>query len=134
MTLYLVGLMALGILAILAFKPDLATALVLFIVYTNAAVVGYKYHDVPYIAAASVILLLLLPMAYYVAIQKRQVRWNPVLIPLYLLLCAQLLSAMFGPYRDRAFPAVLDFAVEGVALYFLVNNSMRDEDTVRTGI
>src|SRR5205809_5717564 len=102
MTLYLIGFAALALLAVLVLKPDFVTMLVLFVIYTNAAVIGYKYHGVPFIAAASITLLLMLPLAYYVVIQRQPLRWNPVLIPMYLLLCAQMISALFAPYQDRA--------------------------------
>lgn len=134
LSIFLLGLMGLALLIFMAFKPNLATVLVLFIVYTNAAVVGYKYHGVPYIAAASVILLLMLPLAYYILVERRRFRWNPVLIPMFLLLCAQMISAVFATVRETAIPEVISFFIEGLTLYFLVTNVLRDEEDVHRGI
>src|SRR5688572_28857693 len=125
MTLYLLGLLVLMLGVVIIVKPDIATMVVMFLVYTNAAVVGYRYHGVPFPVAASATLGFALPLAHYVVIQHRGLRWNPVLLPMYFLLCAQLLSAMFSDYQTRALTQVIFFAIEGVLLYFLITNVFR---------
>src|SRR5574340_898265 len=130
----LLALLGIILLVAIAFTPEIITAFVLWIIYTNAAVVAYKFHGVPYLLAASVTLLLTLPLAVYVIIRQRPFRWNPVLIPMFLLLCSQLISALFAPYPDTAFAGVQVYAMEGLILFFLVTNVLRTESDIRRAL
>lgn len=131
---FLLGLLGLLVLGTIVLMPELATSVVLFVMYTNAAVVGYRFHGVPYLLAASVILLLLIPLVVYVVIRRRPLRWNPVLIPMFLLLCAQLISALFAYNHDIAFAQIQIYIVEGLILFFLVTNVVRTEMDVRRAL
>ncbi len=119
-----VGLLGL---VMLSLKPDAATLLVVAIVYSNAAVVAVRVHDVPFALAAGSTGLLLIPIAYFLLVRRQ-----PLLIPpampwalgyLGVLLVSSLLS------RDSASSAeaVGIFVTEGLLLYLLVVNAVRTE-------
>src|SRR5687767_15943212 len=51
--------------------PDLATQIVAFVIYTNAAVIAVRFHGVPHAAGAATILLLAVPLYYHLVMQRR---------------------------------------------------------------
>ena len=118
-----------GVLAmiILASRPDIATLLVVAIVYSNAAVVAVRFHDVPFTLAAGTPLLLALPLGWHLLI-RRQPLVLPRAVPWiagYLL--AMLLSAALARDAASAAEAVGIFVTEGFLLYLLIVNCVRTQ-------
>src|SRR5689334_25432924 len=78
--------MGLGILIVLAIlaKPNLATLLVVFILFTNAAVIAVHFHNVPSLIGAALPTLLVFPLASFVILHREKVVMSPILLPIFL--------------------------------------------------
>jgi len=72
-----IGLGLLTILAILA-KPNLATLIVVFILFTNAAVIAVNFHNVPKLVGGSLPALLVFPLASYVIVRREKLVMSPI--------------------------------------------------------
>src|SRR5690242_10941585 len=73
--------MGLGILIVLAIlaKPDLATLLVVFILFTNAAVIAVHFHNVPSLIGGALPALLVFPLASFVILHREKLVMSPIL-------------------------------------------------------
>jgi O-antigen ligase len=133
----MLALAAVGLLfAVLAvfIWPNLITLLVIFLIYSNAAVIAVKFHGVPYFAGAVVPALLLIPMAVYVVIKRQKVIIDPVFILLLVFLVIQFVSTIFSEYQMQALSNIITYLVEGVLLYFLLVNVVRTPEMLRLAI
>lgn len=129
LVLAVVFLLAAG--TLLLVWPQAATLLMVFLLYTNIPVVAYKYHGIPKAAAGAFILLLLLPLGHYVIRRREPVRVDRT-FHLMLLFLAVLLIASFGARGlDIAAERIQTYVVEGLVLYWLVINTIRDLPTLR---
>ncbi len=122
-----------GMLAVVAW-PDAATLAVLFVIYTNAAVVAVQVHGVPFIVGASTPLLLVIPLAHYVVIKQEPVVVLPAFWAVLAFFFVNLLGAFFSTNPAVSFSKVITLAVEGVGLYFLVINAVRSPQTLRYAV
>jgi O-antigen ligase len=110
--------------------PDVATLLVIAIVYSNAAVVAVQFHDLPYLIGAVVPGLLLLPLAGYLVIRRQSIRWDFIVLLMCLFLAIQIAGLLFVEKTNLiggALERVITFVVEGLALYFLILNTVRSQ-------
>lgn len=119
---------------IFALRPDLATLIVIAIVYSNAAAVAVRVHDVPFVLAAGSSLLLTIPVGYYLLVRR-----EPVVIPsavpwIVAYLLVQLVSALFARDSSIAAAAIGTFLSEGLILYLLIVNTVRTERMVIASI
>lgn len=101
-----------------------------FIFYTNLAVVASRFHDVPEIIASAVVLLLLLPLARHVALERRPLASTPVLPLAFAFLAAVFLAAALSSEPEVAGRAVVTYLTEGLLLYLLVSNAVRGVRTL----
>ncbi len=122
-----------GLLTMIAW-PDAATLAVLFILYTNAAVVAVQVHGVPFIVGASAPLLLVLPLAHYVIIRREPIVWLPTFWAVLAFFFVNLLGAFFSTNPAVSFSKVVTLAVEGVGLYFLLVNAVRSPQMLRYAV
>jgi len=120
-------------LAIMA-RIDVATLLVIFILYSNAAVVAVKFHGVPFFIGAAYIFLLIIPIAYYVVFQRQKLIATPLTPFIIALLLIQLIGTLFSNDIETAFSNFMTFFVEGVLIYFLVTNAVRTFQTLRLSV
>lgn len=118
-------------LSILALSPEVATVLVVTIIFTNAAVIAVNFHGVPFIIGAAVPLLLVIPFIYYVLIQRRPFVITPALKWLVLFLFTQIIAALFSRDSGTASQAVLSFVLEGLAIFILLTNTIRTPAMIR---
>lgn len=127
------ALLILGTLLFLALhRPDLATLLVVFLLYLNAPAVATRFHGIPAAAAGSFVLLLSLPLVYYLFVTRSPVLVDGTLILMGLFLALLLLGSWLVSLDvevSRTF--ILTFLSEGVLLYFLVLNTVRSLRTLR---
>src|SRR5215216_4889677 len=72
-----IGLGLLVLMAILA-KPNVATLLVVFVLFTNAAVIAVQFHNVPSLVGASLPALLVFPLASLVIIRREKIILSPI--------------------------------------------------------
>lgn len=116
----------------LFYWPDQGTVLVIFVIYTNVAVVAYKFHGLPQILAASVSLLLCVPLAVYWFVRREQ-----FVVDYTLLLMVSFLGALFASLMvSKSIPVgvewITTFVLEGLALYFIIINVVRNIKTLRS--
>ena len=125
------GASALLLAIAIVLRPDVATLTTLAILYTNAAVVAVRFHNVPFIVGALVPLLLIVPLARDLVVRRLPVVAPPMLGWMVVLLFIHLVSALFSSDTIRSWDAVVIFVVEGFGLYFLLINVIRTPDMLR---
>ncbi|MEZ4870526.1 MAG: O-antigen ligase family protein [Caldilineaceae bacterium] len=128
--------LAAALVCLLAFfvitQPNIATLAVMFILYTNAAVVAVKFHHLPYVIGAAFIFLLFIPLIHYLVFLRQPLVITPVMKLLIVFLLVQILGTIFTTKGiDLAAPELMTFVVEGVLLYFLVTNAVRTPQNLR---
>ena len=112
-------------------RPDIATLVTIGILYTNAAVVAVRFHDVPFFVGAFVPLLLVVPLARDLVVRRLPVVAPPALGWMVVLLFIYLVSAVFSSDTTRSWNGVVIFLVEGFGLYFLLINVIRTPEMLR---
>jgi O-antigen ligase len=115
--------------AVLTF-PDLATIAVTFLIYTNAAAVAVKYHDVPYTAGILVPSILIVPVAFHL-FRRRPVVADAATLAIVLFLIVQLVSTLLADDKGHAFGEMTAFVLEGIAIYLLIRNAVRTVQVLR---
>jgi putative inorganic carbon (HCO3(-)) transporter len=125
-----IGLGLLVMLAILA-KPNLATLLVVFILYTNAAVIAVHFHNVPSLIGGALPALLVFPLASYVIVRREKLVMSPILLPIFLFFAVQVAGTLFSEYRYEATNNLLTFILEGLGIFFLITNVVRTPRMMR---
>jgi hypothetical protein len=125
-----IGAGLLILLAIVA-KPNFATLVVVFILFTNAAVIAVQFHNVPSLVGASLPALLVFPLASYVIIRREKIVLSPMLLPIFLFFAVQVAGTLFAEYRAEATNNLITFIAEGLGLYFLITNVVRTERMLR---
>ena len=113
-------------------RPDIATLTTIAILYTNAAVVAVRFHDVPFVIGAFVPLLLMVPLARDLVVRRLPVVAPPALGWMVVLLFIYLVSALFSSETSRSWDGVVVFLVEGFGLYFLLINVIRTPEMLRS--
>lgn len=126
-TIMVVALLTMAILA----WPELGTLVVVFVLFTNAAVVAVKFHNVPSLVGAALPTLLVFPLAAILMFRREKLVINPVLLPIFLFLGVQVVSAMLSDYKGTALDNVQTFVLEGLGLFFLITNVVRSSATLR---
>lgn len=114
--------------------PHAPTLAVLFILYTNAAVVAVKFHNVPYIIGASVPVLLLVPLAHFLVVRRQKLVFTSAMPFLFLFLIVQIFGTLLAKDASIALPNLVEFVLEGIGLYFIITNVVRSKTSLRYGI
>jgi putative inorganic carbon (HCO3(-)) transporter len=129
----LVLLAAIGVLVLLAclHRPDAATLLVIAALYSNAAAVAIRDHNMPVVVGYAFPAPLLLPLAYYLLIKRRPVVLSPALPFLIVYLLAMLLGGATSRDAEIAFEQVFEFITTGLIVFIIVTNVLRTESAVR---
>ena len=132
LALAIVGVLFLAI-AMFA-RPNASTLVVLFILYTNAAVVAVRFHGVPYIVGVAFPILLISPLGYYLIFRRQKIIVNQVILLLILFLGIQALSAFFARFTSVVMQSLTTYMIEGVLIYFLIINTIRSLALLRQAI
>jgi putative inorganic carbon (hco3(-)) transporter len=111
--------------------PKTATLMVLFILYSNMAVVAVRFHDVPFIIGAAFPLLLALPLFSYLILERRPLRVTPALPAVLAFLVVQQISMLFSRDPASALSEVITTLTEGFLIYFLLINVVRTPSMLR---
>ncbi|HEU4673336.1 MAG TPA: O-antigen ligase family protein [Candidatus Limnocylindrales bacterium] len=125
----LAGAAVLG--AAIAVRPDVATLLVAGILFSNAAVIAYQFHDMPYFMAAAVPLLLVAPLGYLLIVRRLPVVTPPALPLIVGYFLIEVLGALFSRDVNTSANEVLTFVVEGIGLFFMLTNVVRTVPVLR---
>jgi O-antigen ligase len=127
-----VAVASLGLLATaIVLRPDIATLTTVAILYSNAAVVLVRFHDVPVFVAAVVPLLLVVPLARDLVVRRLPIVAPPVLGWMVVLLFCHLISTLLSTDMPRSWDADVIFLIEGIGLYFLLLNVIRTPELLR---
>jgi hypothetical protein len=124
----------LGVLALMFAKPEQATLIILFLLYTNLSVVAIRFYNIPQLAAASVFLLLGIPLSNYLISRQQRVITNRVLFVMLVYFVACVASALFSEDPMRSLDRIVIYSLEGVVLYFLFINTIRTSALLRKAI
>lgn len=119
---------------ILIRRPDSAVPLVLFLICSNAAVVAVRFHGVPALVAALAPAPLAVPLFLQLIVRGKPVIAGTALPWMLAFTGWQLISALFSSDPDSAMDGVLGTVLEGVVLYILITNVVRDERTLRHAV
>jgi O-antigen ligase len=121
--------------AVLIFvQPRLAVMVVLFGLYINAPVVAVRDHGLPSIFGVAFPLLLIVPVTTYILLRRGKLIFDVTFAWMIGFLAVQTLSTLFAFDIGVATDALVNYAVEGLMLYFLLVNVIRDESDLRLAI
>ncbi|MEO8356032.1 MAG: O-antigen ligase family protein [Chloroflexota bacterium] len=105
--------------------PNLIVVLVTFVIYTNTSVVMIKFHGVSPMLGYALPLLLVFPFLWEVIVNRRPVKVNIVFLLMLMYFSVLLLGSTFSRDITLAMPGLINYATEGLGLYFLLINTIR---------
>ncbi len=123
----------LSLVAILV-RPQAATLLVVFLLYTNIPVVASQLHGVPRTVAGAFMVLLALPLARHVLLRREGFRVDGPLLLLLCYLAVMCASAIGAQDLGIAMVRIQTFVLEGLVLYWLFLNVVRGVPALRVVI
>jgi hypothetical protein len=112
-------------------KPELATLVFAAILYANIAVIGVQLYRVPQIVAAGVSGLLVLPLANYLLVRREKLIFNTGFFLALLYGAALVAASLLARDMNIAMNELGNFFVEGLILYFLLINVIRELHTLK---
>lgn len=124
------GIIAFVLLGAILALPEIATLVYVFVVYINLLVVASQFHGVPQIAAAAFTFVLLIPLSSYVIFKRQGIVFAPALPFMLVHLLVMLVSSLFATSVSQAFVWVVGYMTEGMLLFFLFTNAIRDHKTL----
>ena len=125
------GVALLGVVLALAFaRSEFATVVVFFVLYSNLTVILVQ-RGIPSEVAGSFFLLLGLPLLNFLFVQHRGLVISPIFILMIGYLGVLVLSAAFAERPRPSYSRIMSYVIEGMALYFLVINTVRSESMLR---
>ncbi len=108
-------------------RPNIATVVVVFLIYTNLPVNLKKSLDLPEVLVGSFILILIVPLTFYLVIRREKVVIDAGFVLMNILLLISVISAIFFAVDlTVALTWIMTFVLEGMLLYFLIINVVRD--------
>jgi putative inorganic carbon (hco3(-)) transporter len=129
--LVLLGGFALLISVPLFLRPELATLATVFLLYINFPAILTKQHGIPSSVAGSFILLLGIPLVYFLVLRREAIRVDRTFLLMLGLLTAYMVSSLVAVDLAVAKATTLEFVMEGLLLYLLVVNVVRSMSTLR---
>lgn len=130
MVFVLAAAVALAGLFVFVKKPEWATLIFVFTLFTNTSVVLHKFHGIPHIVAASIIFILIIP-AYFFLKEGRKLVLDRTLFLLLIYLSSLIVSTLFAKDALLGIDSIVNFASEGIIIYVLVVNAIRNLSTLR---
>ena len=127
---------ALGLLALVVCLavPSAATVVVIAILYSNAAAVAVRDHALPPFVAIAFPLLLALPLADQLMLQRKPVVITSALPYLFGYLLAEVLATIGARDTADATDSLVGFLISGFGLYFVMTNLLRTYSSLRSAI
>jgi putative inorganic carbon (HCO3(-)) transporter len=111
--------------------PNVATLVVIFVLYSNAAGVAVDIHNVPKFFGAAVPIVLIIPLASYLIFRRQKIIVTPILPLVFLFLLIQVMGTLVSSDIRLATTGLMTFVVEGVVVYFLITNVVRTPKLLR---
>jgi O-antigen ligase len=115
-------------------RPDAAVYITVAILYSNAAAIAVQFHGVPYFAGIAFPALLLLPLAQELVFRRQAIVITSAFPLLVLYAIVQLVGAAQASDVKASATELAAFFVGGLALWFLLANTVRSLDTLRRTI
>ncbi len=112
-------------------RPDTATLVTAFLLYTNVPAILTKEHGMPEALAGAFILLLAVPIGHALVVRREALRFDTTFGLMLALLAVMLLSTLGAVSERIALDRVEGFAIEGLLLYWLVVNAVRNVAALR---
>lgn len=128
------ALLAIPAMILMFVLPDLAVPVVLFVMYSNAAVVAVRFHGVPTFAAMLVPVPLLIPLFWNIILRNQTVVITPALPWILLFVGWQLICAMVSVDSEKSVNGVLETVLEGLLIYLLITNAVRTPQVMRAAM
>jgi putative inorganic carbon (hco3(-)) transporter len=128
------ALLALGALWWISVRPDLATLITIFVMYTNAAAVAVRDHHVPSFVAMGFFLLLLVPVLNNVIIRREGIRTDKVLGLMGVYFSILVASAIVSRNPAESTETLRNYVFEGMLIYFLIINAVRTPEILRRAL
>jgi putative inorganic carbon (hco3(-)) transporter len=114
--------------------PELATPLTFFLLYVNFPAILTKQHGLPEVVAGAFILLLAFPLAYYLVIRRERLRVDRTFLGMLGFLIVLLASSFLAVDQNVALGRVLSFTLEGLLVFWLIINVVRNRRVLRRAI
>jgi putative inorganic carbon (hco3(-)) transporter len=125
------GVLGLGLLT----RPRAATLLFVGVLYINLPVIAVQFYGVNSLVALGAPLLLLgIPFVSYLVIRRQPPVVTAAFPWMVAYLVVLLLSAAMSTDAEGAAESVASFATEGLVLYLLATNAIRDWPTLRLSV
>lgn len=111
-------------------RADLPTVAFFFIFWANIAVVATRFHGVPQVVASGVVLLLAIPLARHILLERQPFAVTPVFPLVFVFLAALLLAAALSKDPSASAAPVTTYLTEGLLLFLIVSNAVRSTKTL----
>jgi len=111
--------------------PELATVLVVFLLYINFPAILTKQVGLPDVVAGGFIVLLAIPLAHTLFVGRERLRIDSTFLWMVAFLASLLVSSLVAVNQATALMRVLEFAVHGLLLYWLIINVVRNQRVLR---
>lgn len=105
--------------------------LAVFLLYSNAVVVGVNFNGLPGVAALAVPALFAFPIFVAVVLRGEAFWINSPAVWLAAFMLVQFIGVLFAAHPMWAFTVFQDTFMEGFVLYLLVFNAFRSEESLR---
>lgn len=116
---------------VLVLRPELATLLTVFLLYTNVPSILSWNHGVPVVVAGLFILLLCVPILRTVIVRRERLILDTTFCLMLVYLGVVLLSSLVAVTPAGSLEYAARFVIEGLLVYVLVVNAVRSLTTLR---
>ncbi len=127
----LAGLVVLAGGVALVLWPQLATLLVVLLLYINVPAILTQQHGLSEAVAGAPILLLAVPLGHALLVRRESLKADTSFYLMLAFLAALLLSSLWAVDKGIAVTKVRGYVIEGLLLYWLMINVIRDLPTLR---
>ena len=127
----LAGVIAILLIAFMLYRPDDTTVIILFALYANLAVVATKFYNIPAVLAGASFVLLIIPIMNYLFVKREPLILDQILLMMVMYAIALMISGVASGRMAEALDRIISFLVEGLILYFLVVNAVRNYSQLR---
>jgi O-antigen ligase len=125
------GIIAILLITYMLYRPDDTTVIILFALYANLAVVAIKFFNVPSVIAGASFILLIIPIMNYLFVRREPLILDQLLLMMIMYAIALLISGIASGRMADALDRIVSYLVEGLILYFLVVNAVRNYSQLR---
>jgi len=115
-------------------RPRILVLIALFAIYTNLPVIAVKYHGAPTTLALVPVLLVGIPLTYHLLVRRERLIIDVVLRLMLVFLGVLLLASAFAEEWSIALTWITVFLSEGLLIYLLFLNVIRDRSMLRGAI